>query len=69
MLGCTMRDNGPWPRWGWRSSGPVKDRLRSYGLYDRLGDAHFFATLGTAIDAYVDTSGIDWVDWTDKESP
>jgi high affinity sulfate transporter 1 len=49
--------------------GPVKDRLRSYGLYDRLGDAGFFATLGTAIIGYVDASGIDWVDWTDKESP
>ena len=49
--------------------GPVKDRLRSYGLYDRLGDAGFFATLGTAINGYVDASGIDWVDWTDKDSP
>jgi high affinity sulfate transporter 1 len=49
--------------------GPVKDRLRSYGLYDRLGDTGFFATLGTAINSYVDASGIDWVDWTDKESP
>lgn len=46
--------------------GPVKDRLRSYGLYDRLGDSRFFATLGTAIDGYLDASGIDWVDWTDK---
>jgi MFS superfamily sulfate permease-like transporter len=49
--------------------GPVKDRLRSYGLYDRLGDTGFFATLGTAINGYVDASGIDWVDWTDKEPP
>jgi hypothetical protein len=49
--------------------GPVKDRLRSYGLYDRIGDARFFATLGTAVDGYVDVSGIDWVDWTDKPPP
>ena len=47
--------------------GPVKDRLRSYGLYDRLGDARFFATLGTAINGYLEASGIDWVDWTDKD--
>jgi high affinity sulfate transporter 1 len=46
--------------------GPVKDRLRSYDLYDRLGDARFFATLGTAINGYLDATGIDWVDWTDK---
>ena len=47
--------------------GPVKDRLRSYGLYDRLGDDCFFATLGTAINGYLDFSGIDWVDWSDQE--
>ena len=47
--------------------GPVKDRLRSYGLYQRLGDDRFFATLGTAIDGYLEASGIDWVDWSDQE--
>ena len=34
--------------------GPVKDRLRSYGLYHRLGDDRFYATLGTAINGYLD---------------
>ena len=48
--------------------GPVKDRLRGYGLYDRLGDDRFFATLGTAVDGYLAASGIDWVDWSDRES-
>ena len=33
--------------------GPVKDRLRSYDLYDRIGDGRFFPTLGTAIDGYL----------------
>ena len=33
--------------------GPVKDRLRRYGLYDRIGDDRFFPTLGTAIDGYL----------------
>jgi MFS superfamily sulfate permease-like transporter len=47
--------------------GPVKDRLHRYGLYDRLGDDHFFATLGTAINSYLSVSGIDWVDWSDQE--
>jgi MFS superfamily sulfate permease-like transporter len=47
--------------------GPVKDRLRSYGLYDRLGDECFYSTIGTAVDGYLKASGIDWVDWSDQE--
>jgi MFS superfamily sulfate permease-like transporter len=46
--------------------GQAKDRLRSYGLYDRIGDARFFPTLGTAIDAYLTATGTDWVDWSDR---
>ena len=29
--------------------GPVKDRLRDYGLYDRVGDRNFFPTIGSAV--------------------
>ena len=47
--------------------GPVKDRLRSYGLYDRLGDDRFFATVGAAVHGYLDASGVEWVDWSDRE--
>ena len=47
--------------------GPVKDRLRSYGLYDRIGDDHFFPTLGTAIHRYLAATGTEWVDWSDEE--
>jgi high affinity sulfate transporter 1 len=46
--------------------GPAKDRLRKYGLYDRIGDDRFFPTLGQAINEYVDETGSDWVDWTDR---
>jgi high affinity sulfate transporter 1 len=42
--------------------GPVKDRLRRYDLFDRIGDDRFFPTLGTAIDAYVHHADIDWQD-------
>jgi MFS superfamily sulfate permease-like transporter len=48
--------------------GPVKDRLRDYGLADRVGDDRFFPTLGTAIDGYLAATGIDWVDWSDEVS-
>ncbi|MGZ4753850.1 MAG: SulP family inorganic anion transporter, partial [Acidimicrobiia bacterium] len=46
--------------------GPVKDRLRSYDLYDRIGDGRFFPTLGTAIHAYVDETATPWVDWEEE---
>ncbi len=46
--------------------GPVKDRLRRYGLYGRIGDEHFYPTLGTATSGYVRASGVEWVDWTDR---
>ena len=46
--------------------GPVKDRLRDYGLYDRLGDARFFTTVGTAVNGYLEASGVEWVDWSDR---
>jgi MFS superfamily sulfate permease-like transporter len=45
--------------------GPVKDRLRDYGLSERVGADRFFPTLGTAIDGYLAATGIDWVDWSD----
>ncbi len=47
--------------------GPVKDRLRSYGLYDRIGDDRFYPTLGTAIDGYLTVTGTEWVDWSDRD--
>jgi high affinity sulfate transporter 1 len=46
--------------------GPVKDRLRDYGLYDKIGDARFFPTLGTAINAYLAETGTEWTDWSDR---
>jgi high affinity sulfate transporter 1 len=46
--------------------GPVKDRLRRYGLYDQVGDDRFFPTVGTAVDAYVHATGVEWVDWEEQ---
>jgi high affinity sulfate transporter 1 len=47
---------------------PVKDRLKRYGLFDRLGDDHFYPTVGTGVGAYLDAMGVDWVDWEDRET-
>jgi high affinity sulfate transporter 1 len=46
--------------------GPVKDRLRRYGLYDQVGDERFFPTVGTAVDGYLRATGVDWVDWEER---
>jgi MFS superfamily sulfate permease-like transporter len=46
--------------------GPVKDRLRNYGLYDRIGKDRFFPTLGTAIDGYLHATDTTW---TDRDEP
>jgi len=39
---------------------PVKDRLRRYGLLEELGPERFHPTVGTAVDAYVADSGVEW---------
>ena len=43
---------------------PVRDRLRHYGLHDRIGDTRFFPTIGVAVGAYLRETGVEWTDWT-----
>jgi len=45
---------------------PVKDKLRRFGLFSRFDERHFFFTLGQVVDAYLDSSGVTWVDWEDR---
>jgi hypothetical protein len=45
---------------------PVKDKLRRFGLFTRFGEQTFFATLGEAVNAYLATHPVDWVDWEDR---
>jgi high affinity sulfate transporter 1 len=49
--------------------GPVKDRLRRYALYERFGDDHFYPTVGAAVSAYLETTGVEWTDWEDRPAP
>jgi len=51
------------------AKGPVKDRLRRYGLYDQIGDERFFPTVGTAVNGYLRESGVEWVDWEERSQP
>ena len=48
---------------------PVKDRLKRYGLFERFGDDHFYPTVGQGVDAYVDATGVEWIDWEDRPAP
>ena len=49
--------------------GPVKDKLKRYALYERFGDDHFFYTVGAAVSAYVEATGVEWTDWEDRPVP
>jgi anti-anti-sigma regulatory factor len=46
---------------------PVKDKLKRFGLFTRLGGQIFFATLGEAVGSYLATHPVEWVDWEDRE--
>jgi MFS superfamily sulfate permease-like transporter len=45
---------------------PVKDKLKRFGLFARLGERFFFPTLGAAVSGYLETHSVDWVDWEDR---
>lgn len=45
---------------------PVKDKLKRFGLFARLGDETFFPTIGTAVASYLKTHAVDWVDWEER---
>ncbi|HEY4744822.1 MAG TPA: SulP family inorganic anion transporter [Desulfuromonadaceae bacterium] len=49
--------------------GPVKDRLKHYGLFGKLGVENFFPTMGQAVDHYVISHAVAWRDWEDDTSP
>jgi len=45
---------------------PVKDKLKRFGLFARLGEHTFFPTLGTAVSTYLKTHAVVWDDWEDR---
>jgi MFS superfamily sulfate permease-like transporter len=38
---------------------PVKDKLKRFGVFERIGDDYFFSTIGAAVDAYHDSRPVD----------
>ena len=45
--------------------GPVKDHLKRYGLFSKLGVDNFFPTIGQAVDHYLLRHPVIWHDWDD----
>ena len=46
---------------------PVKDKLKRFGLFSRLGEERFFPTLGQAVSGYLKAYQVPWVDWEDRK--
>jgi MFS superfamily sulfate permease-like transporter len=45
---------------------PVKDKLKRFGVYDRMGEGFFFPTIGAAVAAYLASHEVEWLDWEDR---
>ena len=45
---------------------PVKDKLKRFGVFTRLGEETFFPTLGVAVSRYLKTQAVEWEDWEDR---
>jgi len=45
--------------------GPVKDSLKRYGIFERIGEHSFMPTVGRAVSDYVQTYRVEWHDWED----
>jgi MFS superfamily sulfate permease-like transporter len=45
---------------------PVKDKLKRFGLFARLGEEMFFPTMGAAVSRYLETHPVEWEDWEDR---
>lgn len=39
---------------------PVKDKMKRFELFERMGETAFHPTVGAAVDAYLSESGVDW---------
>jgi MFS superfamily sulfate permease-like transporter len=45
---------------------PVKDKLKRFEIFTRFGEKRFFATVGEAVNAYLEAHDVEWVDWEDS---
>lgn len=47
---------------------PVKDKLKRFGLFARLGESAFFPTIGTAVESYVANYQVDYKEREDERN-
>jgi high affinity sulfate transporter 1 len=45
---------------------PVKDKLKRFGLFERIGEQFFFPTIDAAVGTYLEGHAVDWPDWKDR---
>jgi high affinity sulfate transporter 1 len=45
---------------------PVKDKLKRFGVFGRLGEHRFFPTVGEAVSGYLERFAVEWVDWEER---
>ena len=45
---------------------PVKDKLKRFGIFGRLGEERFFPTVGEAVSGYLKNFPVEWTDWEDR---
>jgi high affinity sulfate transporter 1 len=45
---------------------PVKDKLKRFELFARLGENTFFGTVDEAVSAYLASHPVEWSDWEDR---
>jgi len=45
---------------------PVKDKLKRFGLFARIGEEFFFPTVGSAVSSYLESHDVQWEDWEDR---
>ena len=48
---------------------PVKDKLKRFELFARIGETSFFPTIGAAVGSYLESHAVEWVDWEDRSTP
>ena len=48
--------------------GHVRERMAAYGLIDRIGEQHLSRTTGQSVHTWVAESGVDWIDWEDRDN-
>jgi high affinity sulfate transporter 1 len=46
--------------------GPVRDKLKRFGLFARFGQDAFFPTVGAAVSSYLKAHPVDWIDWEER---